>query len=67
MGEAKRRGTREERVRAAKKRNKKVFKHYNIPKERQTPSAISRLNSAFLKLTAKQQKEVLSEPPEVEE
>ncbi len=60
MGEAKRRGTYEERKATAIERNKKIAKHYKLDFKALTLKQIGRMNNAWAKLTRAQKAEVTS-------
>ncbi len=59
MGEARRRGTYEERKVVAVTRNKKVAKHYGLKLKELTRRQITNISNNFHRLTRAQRKEVL--------
>ncbi len=58
MGEARRRGTYEERKAVAIDRNKKIAKHYKLKFKELTIKQITRMNNAWVHLTRKQRDEI---------
>ena len=61
MGEARRRGTREERVNAAVTRNRKVALHYGLDFLKMTRRQLSNIGNNFRFLSCAQRDEILKD------